>query len=338
MSKKLQLSKAEFEDYLDQVCKKLTAESIRKPFKTSKDLENRSRELFQALLRHHGVEIAISPPAQDFPDIIIGRFGVEVKYTEKNTWRSVANSISEGSRDEGVTQIYILFGKMGGDSPEVRWAKYDDCVIHVRTSHVPRFEVEMSERESLFSKIGISYLDFSKLPMEEKMIHVRKYVRGRIRPGEYYWWVENQSAQQAQVKLFFQLEKSERLKLFAESILLFPNLLSPRGVPANDFKFSLHLLETHNVLCPSIGMLYGSDFSSTSHEERPIDEVIQSKILEAEEILRKMAHEVPNEFFIQHWGRSVMPDDRISEWFKIVDSLIRGWEPSKLLVKLKKAA
>ena len=50
---------------------------------------------------------------------------------------------------------------MGG-VPEVRWGEYEQSVIHVRTSHVPRFEIELPSekaeiKESLFQQMGICY-------------------------------------------------------------------------------------------------------------------------------------------------------------------------------------
>jgi hypothetical protein len=62
----------------------------------------------------------------------MNEYGVEVRFTLNDTWRSVANSILETQRLEAVRQIYIVFGKMGG-TPEVRWGYYDQSVIHVRT-------------------------------------------------------------------------------------------------------------------------------------------------------------------------------------------------------------
>ena len=40
--------------------------------------------------------------------------------------------------------------------------EYQDCVMHVRTSHVPRFEVEMAAKKSLFKKFGLTYQSFAK--------------------------------------------------------------------------------------------------------------------------------------------------------------------------------
>ena len=110
-----------------------------------------------------------------------------------DTWRSVANSVLETQRIESVKHIYIVFGKMGG-VPEVRWSEYEQSVIHVRTSHVPRFEVEIpteraTVKQSLFEEMGIRYDVFRRLPMQEKMKHIRTYAK-RIHPDGRLWWIE----------------------------------------------------------------------------------------------------------------------------------------------------
>ena len=64
--------------------------------------------------------------------------------------------------------VYVLFGEMCG-TPAVRWDRYDDCVMHVRTAHVPRFEVEIGTKKPLFKKFGLSYEDFCRLSDEGKM-------------------------------------------------------------------------------------------------------------------------------------------------------------------------
>ena len=99
-----------------------------------------------------------------------------MKFTLSDTWKSIANSIQESQRVQSVKYIYIVFGKMGG-KPEVRWGDYEKSVVHVRTSHVPRFEVELPPsgtigRKSLFELMGVSYSDFSKMDINEKMKYV----------------------------------------------------------------------------------------------------------------------------------------------------------------------
>ena len=156
------MKKKEFEIILDKCCKQLTEEASTSSFQSSSNFEKRVRELLSELLQGHGsISIDFNPHPQAFPDIAIGEFGVEVKFTLNDTWRSIGNSVLESQRIDEVRHVYIIFGKMGG-RPEVRWAPYEDSVIPVRTSHVPRFEVEIPTntsaiRESLFHQMGISY-------------------------------------------------------------------------------------------------------------------------------------------------------------------------------------
>lgn len=137
------MTKEKFEQLLDSCCEVLTAESRIEKFKSAKQFEERVRKfLSDSILDDDSLTVEFNTPAQAFPDIPVGEYGVEVKYTANDTWRSIANSILETQRVEGVNYIYVVFGKMGG-VPEVKWGEYEDVVIHVRTSHVPRFEVEM---------------------------------------------------------------------------------------------------------------------------------------------------------------------------------------------------
>lgn len=150
------MNKADFERLLDVCCGTLTHEARKSGFSSSGQFENRVREVLDDLLKDEAaLRVDFTPPPQQFPDIALGEFGVEVKFTISDTWKSIANSILESQRAPGVKYIYIVFGKMGG-KPEVRWGDYEKSVVHVRTSHVPRFEVELptvesGRRESLFA-------------------------------------------------------------------------------------------------------------------------------------------------------------------------------------------
>ena len=149
-----------------------------------------------------------------FPDISVNGFGVEVKHTNKDSWLAVGNSIFEGMRDETVERVYVVFGKMGG-WPAVKWARYEDCVTHVRISHAPRFVVDMAhEGQPLFDVMRLSYDEFSGLSPEDKMGHVREYSRGRLKPGERLWWLEDREEQEhaipIEVRLYRHLSQDEK--------------------------------------------------------------------------------------------------------------------------------
>jgi hypothetical protein len=134
------MTENEFESALSIICKKLKLLALDKPFRSASDFEIQVRKVTDEVLGPGKVDF--SPPAQAFPDIAIDQYGIEVKFTTNDTWRSVANSVLETNRVNGIEKIYTVFGKMGG-IPDVRWARYEECVMHVRTSHVPRFEVEI---------------------------------------------------------------------------------------------------------------------------------------------------------------------------------------------------
>ena len=169
-------------------------------YRNSGAFERRVRELLQTAVLSYGVIVEQNPHPQAFPDIVSGQYGIEVKFTENDNWRSIANSVFESTRDPGVQEVYIVFGKMGG-SPTVAWGRYDESVIHVRTSHVPRFEVEMfpegrpRNRPPLFELMGTTYDQFAQLSMGERMALIRDYARGRLKPGERLWWIEEQPDQ-----------------------------------------------------------------------------------------------------------------------------------------------
>lgn len=92
----------------------LTEEAKNSLFKTSAQFENRVREVLTSLKRKFEFQIDFNPHPQAFPDIAMGEYGVEVKFTLNDTWRSIANSVLETQRIDSVKHIYVVFGKMGG--------------------------------------------------------------------------------------------------------------------------------------------------------------------------------------------------------------------------------
>ena len=65
-----------------------------------------------------------------FPDIQAERYyGVEVKTTKSNSWKSIGSSIVESTRIEDVSMIYMLFGKLGGEFAEFRCKPYAKCLM-----------------------------------------------------------------------------------------------------------------------------------------------------------------------------------------------------------------
>ncbi len=333
------MTKNEFEATLNKCCEQLTLEARKAPFKTSSQFENRVREVLYELTKDDiSFDIDFNPHPQAFPDIAMGEYGVEVKFTLNDTWRSIANSIEETQRIESVKHVYIVFGKMGG-FPEVRWGDYEQSVIHVRTSHVPRFEVELPSekaqvKESLFKQMGIRYDDFRKLDMKAKMRYIRAYAR-KIHPDGRLWWIEDKDSDEHTVpieaRLYTNLRKEEKDRLRAEAALLCPQIVESGRSRHKYDDMVLYLLTYHGVICHQARDLFsaGSVANPKNDDEGGVYIARALKLIEGE--MREAAKRMDDALFVEYWGESVSPQDRIKKWLEKADKLAKDWKPSDIL-------
>jgi hypothetical protein len=343
------MTQKEFEEMLTAAAATLTQEvrdnpDLRKP----SVFEGRARALLRELARPKGIEVDPEAYAQVFPDIPVGEFGVEVKVNSTDSWRSVANSVFEGTRHEKVKHVYVLFGKMGG-IPEARWGRYEDSVMHVRTSHVPRFEVEIGTVRPLFVKFGLTYDRFCELPDEGKMRLIREYARDRLKEGEHLWWLEEkpekeqQHSLDLQVRLFMHLEQEEKRRLRAEAALLCPQIVKPPRSKKKYEDAAMYLLTYHGVLCPQARDLFSAGSVALRSDPKRGGNYLQRALKDIEPEMQLAAQQLEDALFVEYWKESVPPERRIQEWLKRADEYAqqrskrtkgkakRVWVPSKEL-------
>jgi len=321
-----------FEVILSELCTTLRHEAQTETFKSSSSFEQRVREVLADLLIDSKTAVDFQPHPHLFPDIVLGHQGIEVKFTEKDTWRSVANSVFESTKSQAVKEIYVVFGKMGG-TPDVRWARYEDCVLHVRTSHVPRFELEIGAKESLFHKIGVPYSTFTNLADHQKMRHIRDYARGRLKQGERLWWLEDHPDSVAhslpiQARLYTSLEQEEKRKLRAEAALLCPEIVKPSRSKHKYDDVTLYLLTVHGVLCSQVRDLFSAGSVALRSDAQRGGNYLLRALLDIEDEMRKAASELDDSLFEEYWGEICPKSERLSEWLRRADSLAQDWTPS----------
>lgn len=329
---------SEFESVLERACKLLTAEACNVGFQSARHFEDKVRRVLSDLTANDSsVKIDFNAPAQAFPDIVMGEYGVEVKFTVADSWRSIANSVLETQRAEGVRYIYIVFGKMGG-TPEVRWGEYEASVVHVRTSHVPRFEIEiatdpMAARESLFSRMGIHYDDFRRLGMAEKMKYIRAYAR-KLHPDGRLWWIEDNAEEHTlpiQARLYTNLTTEEKTRLRAEAALVCPKIVRSGRDRTKYDDVVLFLLTYHGVLCHQARDLFSAGSVANPKNDDEGGFYIERALLLIQDEMKKAALEMDDAVFVEYWGESVPPGKRISRWLEKADELAKDWIPSKSL-------
>jgi hypothetical protein len=333
------MTKEDFETILDECCLTLTQEARLEKYTSSMQFENRVREVLANLTRHEvSFAIDFAPHPQAFPDVAMGACGVDVKCTLNVTWRSVANSVLETQRIESVRHIYIVFGKMGG-IPEVRWGDYEQSVIHVRTSHVPRFEVEIPTesaivKQSLFEEMGIRYDEFRKLQMQEKMRYIRAYSR-KIHPDGRLWWIDDKDTDEQtvplQARLYTNLTTEEKTKLRAEAALLCPKIVES-GRSGNKYDdMVLYLLTYHGVLCHQARDLFSAGSVANPQNDNEGGIYIERALKLIEREMREAALRMDDALFVEYWGESIVPEKRISRWLEKADEHAKNWKPSASL-------
>lgn len=168
---------------------------------------------------------------QKFPDIVAyvnknKAYGLEVKTTKSNKWKTTGSSIFEGTRVDNIQNIHLLFGKLS-DPIEFKCKKYEECLYDVAITHSPRYLIDMNimEHESIFKKIGIEYNELRKLnnPFEP----IKRFMRKRLKAGEDLWWIDNdEDAIGLGVKHWSNLSSEQKDELSTLALAHFPILLS----------------------------------------------------------------------------------------------------------------
>lgn len=202
---------------------------------------------------------------QRFPDIIADKYyGIEVKSTKEDHWKSTGSSIVETTRMEYVDDIFMLFGKLGGNIPEFKCRPYQDVLYDIAVTHSPRYliNMELKENDTIFSKMGIPYDKFRQ--SNDSIAQVRKYYREKAKQQnrqEMPWWITSDNVEQAHsfnIKLWNSLETSEKRDLQAKCMILFPEALNPARSMTKYNNTTLWLCSYNQVVNPNIRDLYSA--------------------------------------------------------------------------------
>lgn len=283
------------------------------------------------------LDVAVEPTyhAHAFPDIRVNGFGVEVKYSKRDTWNAVGNSVFESMRDPTVQAVYVMFGKVGGVA-EARWARYEDCVTHVRVSNAPRFVVDMeSEEPPLFERFDISYDDFAALDDDGKMQHVRDYWRDRLPPGEHLWWLEPSHTLPINVRLYTHLPQAEKRLYRAEAALLCPQICKGSRAKRKYEDAAMYLLTYHGVFCPQARDLFSAGSVALRADETRGGNYLLRALQDIEHLMLDSAERLDDALFVEYWGESCHPGKRIERWLALADGYAQGtgWRPSSSLFR-----
>ena len=238
---------------------------------------------------------------QRFPDIVAEKyFGIEVKSTKENHWTSTGSSIVETTRVEHVDDIYMLFGKLGGDIPQFKCRPYQDVLYDIAVTHSPRYliNMELGKDDTIFSKMGTTYDDFRTSP--DSISLARRYYMERAkqqRRQEMPWWITSdnlESPKSFNVKLWNSLELQEKRDLQTKCMILFPEALNPARNMAKYNNTTLWLCSYNQVVNPNIRDLYSAGGKIThvngKRLKRPVAQVFNVIVEYSDEIKSLLRH------------------------------------------------
>lgn len=261
-----------------------------------------------------------------FPDIIANKYyGVEVKSTNKNHWKSIGSSILESTRDQTVERIYLTFGKLG-KPVAFKSRPYEECLSGISVTHYPRYQIDMELKkgETIFDKMGISYDTLRK--MDNPVSPVSKYYKSQLKEGESLWWAENgdidSNSVPATVRIWSTLSPKEKTQFTVQGYVLFPEILS-KGDNKKYQRYALWLATRCGIINTNIrdqfsagGQVSISTINGT-FEKIPatFGRIQKNKDLIIETILS-----VDESVLCEYWGVNTLEENRILQWCKLTAS------------------
>jgi len=276
-------------------------------------------------------ELAIDTPFENsieligghkFPDIVAKKYyGVEIKTTTQNHWRTSGNSVLETTRVAGVERIFLLFAKLNNPI-EFRIRPYEEVLSDIVVTHSPRYLIDMNldKGKTIFDKIKIPYDEFRK--KENPIKHIIDYYNDKLEPGEELWWINSDNTDKTTniiIKTWSNLPIQEAQNLKICAMVFFPEIF---GNSRNKFsKFALWLVTSKSVVCPNVRDL----FTSGGKSDFVINNIILSKVPRIflnlfenykeikELILQTSAYELS-----QYWKIKTTENKKMSDWINLV--------------------
>jgi len=319
----------EFEDLCNRMCELMNKKAQKEPeYYLSKGAQKLEPEVKIALdevangTKFENTIKIIS--GQRFPDIVAAKYyGIEVKSTKDDKWTMIGGSVAEGTRVESVEHIFFLFGKLH-KPVEFRTRRYEECLCDIAVTHSPRYKIDMnlSEGETIFDKMGISYDEMRK--SDNPIEPVVEYFRSTLKPGESLWWVNGEEATSGstpvKIRMWKTLSKEEKEDLIAQGFALFPEVFRDNR---NKYeRFTLWLVANHGIVSSSMRDPFsaGGQFDlevNGNHYEKLPQKYIQ--LFSYKSKVKATIQKVDEDVLYATWNTSNLDfKNRMQKWMELV--------------------
>lgn len=261
-----------------------------------------------------------------FPDIVANRFyGVEVKSTNKNHWKSIGSSILESTRIEDVERIYLTFGKLG-TPVAFKSRPYEECLYGISVTHYPRYQIDMElgKGETIFDKMGIPYDELRK--MDNPVAPVSRYYKSQLKAGESLWWAADENPEETAVpptlRMWGALSKNQKDEYRARAYALFPEvLISKYDRYAMWLVSKWSILDTHIRDQFSAGGKVDIVTINGKFEKMP---AAFGRIMEHQGLIAETILTANKAMLCEYWQVKAIADNRIEQWCRVVANVVAG--------------
>jgi len=264
-----------------------------------------------------------------FPDIVAEHFyGVEVKSTKDNNWKSTGSSIVESTRIDDISRIYMLFGKLGGNPAQFKCKPYENCLYNIAVTHSPRYLIDMELDEhnepNIFDKINIPYDRFRLYDEKSKITKVREFYKQKaLEKGklEMPWWMGEEGTS-INLSFYNDLDRIEKDKIDIRMFVLFPCIFNSEFKPA-----ALWLCNRYALLCPNMRDLFtaGGKVKKLGEIELPesVPQIVNRLYRFRKEITALLKH--PDNSLVQdindYWSISCPKKSYYKHWLGLIQDV-----------------
>jgi hypothetical protein len=259
---------------------------------------------------------------QKFPDIVAQKYyGIEVKTTTQNHWKTTGNSVLETTRVENVERIYMLFAKLANPI-EFRSRPYEDVLSEVVVTHSPRYLIDMNlaQGDSIFHKINIPYDTLRK--KENPIKAIVDYYKTKLKPGEEVWWMDSESNGRASniiIKIWNNLPAQEKQVLKNRAMVYFPELFGNSNEKFG--RLAIWLATREAVVCPNVRDLFTAggkgDFVVNKKPVRNVPRIFLNLFGNIHAVVEVLML-TPCLELTEYWGVSTTEKRKLTDWVQLV--------------------
>lgn len=258
-----------------------------------------------------------------FPDIVAAKYyGIEVKSSMSDNWKTIGNSILETTRVSDIERIFLTFGKLR-KPVEFMSRPYEQCLSGIAVTHYPRYQIDMSlkEGDTIFDKIGIPYDELRK--MDNPITPIANHYRKKLRKGESLWWAGNkiETSVPAIVKLWKSISAKEKDELEATIYAYFPETILSNSHNKYD-RATLWLATQKGVINANVRDSFsaGGRNKMKAMDGKEIEmPAVFKKIEDHIELVSNILHDTDPDTLFENWSVDIK-ENRVRQWIDIVIS------------------